>query len=150
MVNNLFRKISNRLLKDPLRIKQTNIRNLIANVTIPLALLLVLNAASVQASLRGQDATNGSKLRTFQARPTVPGTNTQTTRMTFVRNGRLQTMSVTVPSSGRSMNPSRATNTGRSSWINPDLMVVTSQGVMHRSRAERLGLPYTLFIGSRE
>ena len=150
MVKYLLQKIVNQPLKDALPVKQTSIRNLIANVTIPLALLLVMNAASVQAAIRGKNAMNSPSLRPFQARPMVSATSTQATRMTLVRSGRRQAINMPVPSSGRSINSRRAGNTGGYGWMNPNLMVMTSQGLMHRERAERLGIPYWPYTGSPE
>lgn len=170
-----FEDAANWQRADHLRVKQKSLRNLIAYVTTPLALLLVLSTTSVQAALRGQKVTTAaSSLRVFHGRLTVvrltvpsghmglragdqiiavngrrvsteaafmnrlmmTRSSTQAASIAVSRNGRLQILNV--PSSLGS------------GFMNPDLMVMTSQGVMHRDAAARLGLAGTPITGSPE
>jgi len=55
----------------------------------------------------------------------------------IARNNQLQTLNVRARQ-----------NSG--GWLNPDRMVITSQGAMHVEAAERLGLPGTPFPGTEE
>lgn len=161
-------------LADSLRVKQNNIRSLVAKVTIPVALLLVLIATSAQADPHGQKAKNAPNLRPFHGRLMVVGVTpsyghlglraadqiaavngrrvsteaaflnrltmtkngTQAASIAVVRNGRFQILNVPIPLGG--------------GFMNPNLMVMTSQGVMHRDAAARLGLIGTPITGSPE
>lgn len=161
-------------LKDSSRAKQNRIRSLIANVTIPVALLLVLIATSAQADPHGAKAKNASNLRTFHGRLivvgvtpsyghiglragdqivavngrrvsteaafmnrlTMPRSGTQATSIMVARNGTVQLLNVPTLLGG--------------GIINPNLMVMTSQGVMHKDTAARLGLVGTPITGSPE
>jgi len=151
-------------------VKQKGIRNLIANVAIPLALLLAMIATTVQAAPRGQKPASASSLglslitvhdrlmvvkvtapqgpnglragdqivavnrrrvateAAFMNRLTMTNSATPATSISVARNGKVQIM--TAPGAG---------------WMNPALMVYTSQGVMHRDAAARLGLAGTPF-----
>jgi len=67
--------------------------------------------------------------------------------LTIARNGRLQNLNVPVTTAPVSTRSAGGFGGG---FMNPDLMVMTSQGVMHRDAAERLGLPGTPITGSQE
>jgi predicted metalloprotease with PDZ domain len=151
-------------------VKQKGMRTLVANVAIPLALLLEMIATTVQAAPRGQQSARASSLgltlitvherlmvvkvtalqgpnglragdqivavnrrrvatqAAFMNRLTMTNGGTPTTSISVARNGKVQIMNV--PGAG---------------WINPALMVRTSQGVMHKDAAARLGLAGTPF-----
>lgn len=80
-------------------------------------------------------AVNGRRVSTevaFMNRLATAPRGKQAPSIVVVRNNRLQTLS---------------TSTG---WLNPDLVVLTSQGAMHKDAAERLGLPGTPIEGTEE
>jgi len=84
-------------------------------------------------------AVNGRRVSTeaaFVNRLKIASGN-QSPTIIVARNNQLQTLSVRARQS-----------TG--GWMNPDLMVLTSQGVMHVEAAERLGLPGTPIHGTEE
>ncbi len=98
-------------------------------------------------------AVNGQRVSTeaaFRKRLSMTRNGPRDVRITINRNQLRDVLSVPASPGNGPRNRSQANNASRSGFINPDLLVVTSQGVMHRETAERLGLPYTPFVGSPE
>jgi predicted metalloprotease with PDZ domain len=186
-VEGQFKEAANRRLDECLRVKPKNIRNLVANVIVHMALLPVIIATGAQAAPRGKKAMNASSLglllttghdrlmvvgvaaptgplgllagdqivavngrrvsteAAFMNRLTGTRNGTQATSITVARNGRLQVMNAPPPPAGGRMSPSLAGSPSSGGFLNPNQMVRTSQGVMHRDAAARLGLPSTPF-----
>jgi len=60
--------------------------------------------------------------------------------ITVIRNGKLQTTNSVPPLSTAAAGQSGTHTAANTGWMNASLMVKTSQGVMHRDAAARLGL----------
>jgi hypothetical protein len=73
-----------------------------------------------------------------------------TPSLVIARNNRLHNLNVSAPQIAARVGASPAGRGRGGGFMNPDLMVMTSQGVMHKEAAERLGLPGTPIEGSPE
>ena len=96
-------------------------------------------------------AVNGRRVAAeaaFLNRLTMAKRGSASVTLTIARNGRLQT--VNVPAITAAPRSTRSAGGFGGGFMNPDLMVMTSQGVMHRDAAERLGLPGTPITGTPE
>jgi hypothetical protein len=92
-------------------------------------------------------AVNGRRVAAeaaFLNRLTMAKRGSPSVTITVVRNGRLQNLKVPV------MIPAPRSNRMSRGIMDPSQMVKTSQGVMHRDAAERLGLPGTPITGTPE
>ncbi|MEX2175872.1 MAG: hypothetical protein WD872_16025 [Pirellulaceae bacterium] len=142
-------------------LKQT-ITKVVTSFTLPATLLVALCATPIEAAprkpvkaqanvgLRADGrivAVNGVRVSSEAAlrnRIKMSGGNA---KITVARNGRLQTFSAPAPQANQR---AASRTSGGFGIINPALMVMTSQGVMHRDAAARLGLPGTPISGTPE
>jgi len=115
--------------------------------------LFVRSAGMTNLGLRVGDqivAVNGRRVSTeaaFMNRLTASKTG-QGATISVVRNGRIQIL--TVPAMGGGQGTFSRTASAGGGFMNPAFMVMTSQGVMHRDVAARLGLPGTPITGTPE
>jgi hypothetical protein len=96
-------------------------------------------------------AVNGRRVAAeaaFLNRLTMAKRGSASVTLTIARNGRLRTLNV--PAISAAPRSTRSGGGFGGGFMNPDLMVMTSQGVMHRDAAERLGLPGTPITGTPE
>lgn len=112
--------------------------------------LFVRSAGMTNLGLRAGDqiiAVNGRRVATeaaFMNRLTLSKSGARGVTISVVRNSRIQIL--TVPAGGGTFTGT----TTAGGFMNPALMVMTSQGVMHRDTAARLGLPGTPITGTPE
>jgi predicted metalloprotease with PDZ domain len=112
-----------------------------------------LTAPSAYANLRVGDritAVNGQRVATeaaFLNRLAVTGSGAT---IMVIRNGSVQTLTILSPRPSGLPRRGPAVASSAGGLINPSQMVITSQGVMHKDVAARLGLPGVPFTGSPE
>jgi len=114
----------------------------------------VTSAAPI-ADLRVADlitAVNGRRVQTPAALLNRLAATGNSGTLTIVRNGQREIVSAGTPADPKvnSGSPARRPVAPGGGFINPSQMVITSQGVMHKAAAARLGLSGTPFSGAPE
>jgi hypothetical protein len=105
------------------------------------------------ADLRVADqitAVNGHRVATTPALLNRLAATGNSGKLTIVRNGRRETVTAGTTSNAPPTNATRGPVSPRGGLINPSQMVITSQGVMHKAAAARLGLSGTPYSGAPE
>ena len=136
----------------------TSASNLGLTLTTMQRRLMVLSSTGMYAQLgvRAGDqivAVNGQRVSAeaaFLNRLAMARRGSSTVTLTVARNGGLFQMNVpALVTIARADSTATASARG-AGWMNPDLMVRTSQGVMHRDAAARLGLPSEPFFAPNQ
>ena len=118
--------------------------------------LMVVGVTSNFLGLRAGDqivAVNGRRVSTEAAFMSRLAIETKTPNLVIARNNRLQTVGLgTQVSAGATVSTRGSVSPAArgGGFMNPDLMVMTSQGVMNKEAAKRLGLEGTPINGSPE